>query len=198
MIDSKLYFQRCFRPATRALARAGVTANQVTLTSLTLSLAAGAVVAWSPEARWLLLLIPCVLLLRLTCNHIDGMLAREHGMATHWGAVLNEVADTLCDAALYLPLAAVPGVSPWLVVPAVTLGILVEMAGVTALTVGAGRRNDGPMAKKPRGVVFGAVALALGLGAAPGLWLDGVLTAMLPLLALTIARRMSQAVKQVS
>ncbi|MEE8534327.1 MAG: CDP-alcohol phosphatidyltransferase family protein [Alphaproteobacteria bacterium] len=198
MFDSKPFFQRCFRPVTRTLARADVSANQVTLAALALSLAVGAVVAWSPEAHWPLLLVPCVLVLRLACNHIDGMLAREHGTATPWGGVLNEIADTLCDAALYLPLAAVPGVSPWLVVPAVMLGIVVEMTGVTALVIGASRRQDGPLGKKPRGVVFGAVALALGLGVAPGAWLDAVLAGVSALSALTIARRMSQAVRQVS
>lgn len=196
--DTKPHFQRLLRPATRLAAAAGVTANQVTTATIALSLAAGAAVALWPEARWPLLLVPCVLLVRVAFNHIDGMLACEHAMKTPLGAILNEIADVVSDAALYLPLATVPGVSAWLVVPAVALGLIAEMTGVAAIRIGAERREDGPLAKKPRGLVFGGAALALGLGAAPGRWLDAVLAATLLLLLLTIARRVDRAVKQAS
>ena len=83
-------------------------------------------------------------------------------------------------------------------VPAVLLAVISEMAGVAALVVGADRRNDGPMAKKPRGLVFGAIALALALGPPPIVWLDAVLAAMLPLLVLTVGIRVGKALKQVS
>jgi CDP-diacylglycerol--glycerol-3-phosphate 3-phosphatidyltransferase len=196
--DTKPLFQRLLRPATRVAAAAGVTANQVTTATIVLSLAAGTIVALRPDARWPLLLVPCVLVVRVAFNHIDGMLACEHGMKTPLGAILNEIADVVSDAALYLPLAAVPGVSAWLVVPAVVLGLISEMTGVVAIRIGAERREDGPLAKKPRGLVFGAAALALGLGAAPGPWLDVVLAATLLLLLLTIANRVDHALKQAS
>ena len=41
------------------------------------------------------------------------MLAREHHMASRLGAVLNELTDVISDAALYLPLAVVPGFNPF-------------------------------------------------------------------------------------
>ncbi len=198
VFDSKPFFQKPLRPATRALARVGVTANQVTLTTIVLSIPAGTLL-WSwPDARWPLLLIPFVLLVRLACNHIDGMLAREHEMQSHVGAILNELADVVSDAALYLPFAAVPGVSPWLVVLVVVLAVISEMTGVVATQIGADRRGDGPMAKKPRGVVFGAIALALGVGATPGVWVDSVLSATLVLQFLTIGNRIGKALKQVA
>lgn len=192
------FFQKHLRPATRVLARAGVTANQITITTAVVSLAAGTTVLLWPGARWPLLLVPCALLVRLACNHIDGMLAREHGMQTPAGAILNELADVVADAALYLPLAAVPAVSAWLVVPVVLLAVISEMTGVVATQIGAERRNDGPMAKKPRGVVFGTIALALGLGATPGAWLDVVLGAMLVLLIFTVGNRAHKALEQVA
>jgi len=196
--DSKPYFQRLLRPTTRGLARAGVTANQVTVATITLSLAAGAAVALWPERRWPLLIVPCALLARLAFNHIDGMLAREHGMKTPLGGMINELGDAICDAALYLPLAAVPGVSPWLVVPAAFLGLLSEMTGLSALAIAAERRFDGPLAKKPRGVLFGVAALVLGLGVAPGPWLDLVLLGVIVLSAATVLNRGRRALERVS
>ena len=194
--DSKPLFQKWLRPATRLLARAGVTANQVTATTIVLSLAAGATVLAWPGARWPLLLVPCVLLARVALNHIDGLLACEHGMKTRLGAILNELADVVSDAALYLPLATVAGVSARLVVPVVVLAVISEMTGVVATRIGADRREDGPMAKKPRGAVLGGAALAMGLGVAPGPWLDGVLAVTLLLLLVTIVNRAGNALRQ--
>ena len=44
--DLKPAFQNLLRPVTRGLYRAGVTANQVTLAALLLSMATGAWLAW--------------------------------------------------------------------------------------------------------------------------------------------------------
>ena len=194
--DSKPFFQQILRPATRVAAAAGVRPNQVTVTTILLSLTVGALVLFRGDDRWPLLLIPCVLLVRVVFNHVDGMLACEHDMKTPVGAILNEIADVVSDAALYLPLAAVPGVPAWLVISVVVLGLITEMAGLAAIRIGAERREDGPMGKKPRGLVFGGAALALGLGMTPGPWLGAALAATIPLLLLTIANRVTRAVKQ--
>lgn len=195
-VDSKPFFQKLLRPATRVAAAAGITPNQVTAATMILSLAAGAMVLLRPEAPWALLLIPGALMLRVAFNHIDGMLACEHAMKTRLGAILNELADVVSDAALYLPLAAVPGTPAALLVAAVMLGVIAEMTGVVAMQIGADRRQDGPLAKKPRGLVFGGSALAMGLGVAPGAWLDAVLLAALALLLLTIVNRVTGALEQ--
>ena len=196
MSHTKAFFQRQFRPVAGRFADAGVTANQLTITAGLLPCAAGATVIATPGAQWPLLLIPLVLLVRLPCNHIDGILAREHGMATPLGAILNDLIDVVSDVMLYLPLALVPGVTPQLLIPAVVLGVLSEMAGVLGQAAGAERRHDGPLWKFPRGVAYGAIALALGLGAAPGLWLDTLLVILLFLSALTIANRVQGALGQ--
>ena len=63
----------------------------MTLAALLLSLAHGAWLALMPGSRWPLLLLPVTLFLRMALNAIDGMLAREHGMKSAAGAVLNEL-----------------------------------------------------------------------------------------------------------
>ncbi len=91
--DLKPRFQALLRPITRGLAAAGVTANQVTVAAAVLSIAVGACIAISPERRWPLLLVPPFLFVRMALNAVDGMLAREHGMKSPLGAVLNELGD---------------------------------------------------------------------------------------------------------
>ncbi len=194
--DLKPAFQDLLRPVTRLLARIGITPNQVTVAAMVLSFAVGGVVLWWHRTRWVLLLIPLALLVRMALNAIDGMLAREHHLTSKLGAILNEVGDVLSDMALYLPFAALPGVSGVLVVPVVLLAMVSEMTGVLAVQIGAQRRYDGPMGKSDRAVVFGLLAMMLGFGAQPGRWLDVVLVFILALLVLTIFNRAHQALKE--
>lgn len=194
--DLKPRFQALLRPLTRWLAGAGVTANQVTVFAALLSAAAGLVVCLRPAARWPLLLIPGVLFARMALNAIDGMLAREHGQKSRLGAVLNELGDVVADAALYLPLAAVPGVSPPLVVAIVLLAVIAEMAGVVGVQIGASRRYDGPMGKSDRAFAFGLLALLLGLGVAPGRWTTALLALVALLASLTIINRSRRALAE--
>lgn len=190
-------FQNLLRPLCRALADRGITANQVTVAALLLSLATGLTIWLSGGARWSLALLPIVLLVRMALNAIDGMLAREHGMQSALGAILNELGDVLSDSALYLPLAVVPGLAPTLLVLVVILSIVSEMTGVVAVLIGAQRRYDGPMGKSDRAFAFGLLALLLTVDIPTGIWLHMMLAAVLSLLALTIFNRASRALTEV-
>ena len=170
--DLKPAFQNLLRPVCKAFARMGVTANQVTLAALLISIAVGATFAAYPTARWAALLIPIWLFLRMALNAIDGMLAREHQMQSSLGGILNELSDVASDAALYLPFAFVPGISPELIVLIVLLSVFTEMAGVVAVQIGASRRYDGPMGKSDRAFVFGLLGLLLAIGVDPGNWVN--------------------------
>ncbi len=192
--DLKPAFQARLRPLVRRLA---ATANQVTVAALFLSVAAGALVWCYPQSHWPLLLIPPVLFVRMALNAIDGMLAREHGMKSPLGAILNELGDVLADAALYLPFAALAGAPAGWIVIAVVLAVTSEMAGVVAVQIGASRRYDGPLGKSDRAFVIGAVALALGLGVPVGVWLDWTFIAVAGLLAITIANRARRALMEI-
>lgn len=189
-------FQNLLRPLVRALARTGVTPNQVTVAALLLSAANGAAVAAYSEQRWPLLLLAPVLFVRMALNAIDGMLANEHGMKTRLGAMLNELGDVAADAALYLPLALVPGFPPALVVSTVVLAVISEMAGVMGVQIGASRRYDGPSGKSDRAFAFGAMGLLVGLGVPTGWWITLVLGVLVALLALTIINRARNALRE--
>ncbi|TWU06774.1 Inner membrane protein YnbA [Symmachiella macrocystis] len=195
--DLKPRFQALLRPITRGLAAAGVTANQVTVAAAVLSIAVGACIALYPERRWPLLLVPPFLFVRMALNAVDGMLAREHGMKSPLGAILNELGDVIADAALYLPFALVPGVHPVLVVLVVIEGIISEMTGVVAVQIGSERRYDGPLGKSDRAFLFGFIGLLLGCGVETGRWLDGLLVVAIVLLMLTIVNRARRGLAEV-
>jgi CDP-diacylglycerol--glycerol-3-phosphate 3-phosphatidyltransferase len=194
--DIKPAFQNLLRPLTRSLASAGVTANQVTVAAAVLSAVVGACIWCWPVSRWPLLVLPAFLFVRMALNAIDGMLAREHHMKSRLGAVLNEIGDVLADTALYLPLAIVPGFSPWLMVIVTVLAIVSEMTGVVAVQIGATRRYDGPLGKSDRAFVFGLISLLLGLGVPGWSWVPWVQLAVIALLALTIVRRARRALAE--
>jgi CDP-diacylglycerol--glycerol-3-phosphate 3-phosphatidyltransferase len=196
--DIKPAFQNLLRPITRALAGAGITANQVTLAAAVLSCAVGACIAFFPGARWPLLVVPAFLFVRMALNAIDGMLAREHGMKSRLGAVLNEIGDVVSDSALYLPLAAVGAFNGLLIVLAVVLAIISEMTGVVAIQIGATRRYDGPMGKSDRAFVFGALGLYVSLGWPLPAWGGWLMPMLAALVAWTIANRIRRALAEAS
>lgn len=190
-------FQALLRPLVNWLANLGVSANQVTIAALLLSFMVGAAIAGYPSDRWPLLLMPVVLFARMALNAIDGMLAREHHMQSALGGILNELGDLLADAALYLPLALVPGVSVEWVVSTVILAMVSEMAGVIAVQIGATRRYDGPMGKSDRAFVVGLTCLLLGLGWISAQWFNYALMVVVLLLILTIINRARRALAEV-
>jgi CDP-diacylglycerol--glycerol-3-phosphate 3-phosphatidyltransferase len=164
-------------------------ANEVTLAGLLLSAFGGLLIVLAPRASWPLILLPVILVLRTGMKTLDELLAREQGLRNELKASMNELADVLSDAVLYLPLAAVPLMPPRLVTVAVVLGVVAEMAGVVAAQLGGRRRYDGPMGMGERAVTFGGIALLLGLGAGNGPWLDIIMLVMIGLIALTMMNR---------
>ena len=195
--DLKPKFQALLRPMAARLVRAGVAANGVTLAALILSLGQGAATALWPGSRWPLLLLPVTLFVRMALNAIDGLMAKEHGQKSRAGALLNELSDVISDAALYLPFALIAGVNAPLVVLVVAASLVAEMAGVLGPTIGASRRYDGPFGKSDRAFGFGALAVLLGLGLAPGLWTTLILAVMLALAVLTMWNRATHALGEV-
>jgi CDP-diacylglycerol---glycerol-3-phosphate 3-phosphatidyltransferase len=180
--------QNLLRPIVPWLAKLGVTPNQVTIFTTCLAFGCGGLILWNNS---FLFLVPFLMAIRATLNVIDGMLAREHQMKTTLGGILNELADVIFDAAIYLPFGLLPGVSGYLVAIVVVLSIISEMTGLLGLTVGSQRQYDGPMYKTDRGVMFSIIAVLFGLGIFPNPWLDLVWTGLIGLSILTIFNRIN-------
>jgi CDP-diacylglycerol--glycerol-3-phosphate 3-phosphatidyltransferase len=185
----KPQFQRLLRPFVKWLAGVGIRANQVTLFSCMLSVAFGLLLLTSQDPH-LFVLLPAVLLVRMTLNAADGMLAREFGQETKLGVYLNELTDVVSDTFLYLPFAHLRGFSPFWVWNVVVLAVISEMAGTVAVMAGASRRYDGPLGKSDRALVFGAVGLWAGLaGGLPAPVASLILKIAVILLAVTVVNR---------
>lgn len=182
-------FQALLRPLTTALARAGVTANQVTVAAAVVSVALGLLLVVRGDDRALFLLVPLWMFLRMAFNAIDGMLAREFGQKSRLGAYLNELTDVISDSALYLPFALVPPFSPLWTGTVIVLAVISEYAGVLGPMVGATRRYDGPMGKSDRAFLFGALGLWLGLAGSVPEWVGYVMPIMAVALVATIVNR---------
>lgn len=154
-------FQALLRPIAGRLAHLGVTANQVTIAAVVLSLGYGAAIVITVGAAGVLLALPAVLFLRMGLNAVDGMIAREHGQASRLGLFLNEIGDVVADAAIYLPLALAlaPGFGLLAGLMAVAFAAA-ELAGVLVRAAGGERRYDGPFGKSDRAAYFAALAVA--------------------------------------
>lgn len=185
-------FQQLLRPLTNGLAKAGVTANQVTVFAMLLSIATGAVILWQQSLVWFYLL-PVVLFVRMALNAIDGMLAREHNQKSKLGAYLNELGDVVSDVALLLPLFMVPNISPWLIGAFIFMAVLVEFVGVIAPMVGKERQYQGPMGKSDRALVLGLLGIVLPLWPAVSSYLNYVLMGVVALSVLTMINRIKAA-----
>lgn len=188
-------FQALLRPQVSQLARAGVTANQVTLAACAVSvvLGVGVYAAGAPPAA--LALLPLWQLLRMACNAVDGLLAREHGQASRLGALLNELTDVVADAALALPLVLVAPLQPLAVGLFILLSALSEMAGALGPTVGASRRYDGPLGKSDRAACVGVLALWAACVPLPA-WLWLAMPVLCVLTAWTVVNRVRQALTE--
>jgi CDP-diacylglycerol---glycerol-3-phosphate 3-phosphatidyltransferase len=145
-------FQNLLRPAVRVLARAGITANSITLAAVAGSVLAGIAAAQGAWA-WLPLWLP----LRMALNAMDGMLAREHGQASRVGAWLNEAGDLVADAALTMPLA-------WTIGLPSALAMVIAAWAVEWASMGDVRRWHGPFGKSDRAVFLGVSGAWLALG----------------------------------
>jgi len=185
-------FQQLLRPITNGLAKAGVTANQVTVFAMLLSIAAGSVIVWQQDVVWFYLL-PVVLFVRMALNAIDGMLAREHNQKSKLGAYLNELGDVVSDVALLLPLFILPSVSLWLIGAFIFMAMIVEFVGVIGPMVGKERQYQGPMGKSDRALVIGILGILLPLWPLLTVYVDYLLMALIALSVVTMINRIKAA-----
>lgn len=176
----KSQFQDQLRPISDTLAGQGVTANQVTVSAVLLSVGTAYVIA-KPAAKnqALWLLMPSSLFVRMALNAIDGMMAREHGQASKLGAVLNELGDIIADTALLASLlphidnqetpAGLINIAENLshsqrhIVGLIGLSIGTELLGIASHTALGTRANHGPLGKSDRAFLLGVLGTLVGV-----------------------------------
>lgn len=192
----KPWLRRALMPVASVLARHGVTANQITVLSIVVSVALGACLALVPGKPVLLALVPLWLVARTVLASLDGTLAVCFGQKSRIGGFLNEAGDIASDVALYAPLALVSPFTAQHVALVLSLAVAVELAGLCSGWLGAGRRCEGPFGKADRAIAFGAINLWFAVQGS----LPAAASVFMPIFAalaiLTFANRLRYAVHQ--
>lgn len=188
----KAKFQNILRPQCIKLAEKGVTANQVTLAAIALSLLYGALLCLNWSVLWLLL--PLILFMRMALNAIDGMLAREHNMKSKLGMALNELGDVISDAALFVPFMFFAPQASWAIGFFIFIAALSEMCGLTAYMMSSERRYDGPMGKSDRAAATGLMGFLIGLGYLDPQWIVWIFIILTMLTAWSCFNRIKNAI----
>lgn len=181
-------FQDLLRPLVGGLAKCGVTANQVTVAAMVISVVVGAWLSIAENRAWFWLL-PLWLFIRMALNAIDGMLAREFHQQSALGAYLNELGDLVSDVALFVPFVwIVPFQAHWIGL-IIILALLTEFAGLLGSSIGASRRYDGPMGKSDRALFFSILGGWLAADGFLPQWMVWLQPLLIILLLLTIFNR---------
>jgi len=152
MYTIKPFYQKLFR----RLAGNWMTPNMATGFGILFSLIVGCAFILGGGAPQLgiashalfLIVVPIGLAFRMGANALDGMLAREKGLASPLGAVLNEVTDVVNDVICYAPLWLVPDVPRIVLLAFLLLIFFAEFSGLLGQAVAGQRRYDGPLGGK--------------------------------------------------
>ena len=157
----KSLLRRAVRPVAGRLYEAGVTANQVTSTSLIGSVLVGALLCRFADHSSSFAILPAWLVARTAFAAIDGTLAVEFGQKSRLGGVLNEVGDVVSDIALFLPLVFVPPFSGASIALVVCFAAMSEFVGMAGTMLSGTRRLEGSLGKVDRSIVLALVAIAI-------------------------------------
>ena len=154
----------------RALARAGVRPNQVSVASIVFAAIAGGayclagmVADWS-ASLWLVVAAAGIQL-RLLCNLLDGLLAIEGGMKSKTGDLFNEMPDRVADVFILLGAGVALRDYSWgltLGWSAALLAVLTAYVRLLGGSLGLPQDFGGPMAKQHRmfALTVGSLAAA--------------------------------------
>jgi CDP-diacylglycerol--glycerol-3-phosphate 3-phosphatidyltransferase len=168
-VVSRAGVARAVDPVARALVRAGITPNTVTVLG-TIGVLVGAI-GFGARGH----LIVGVIVVTLSCftDMIDGSMARIKGVSSKFGALLDSSMDRVADAAIFGVVAYLYAVrdQPRVVAAAVlalALGQVVSYVKARAEGLGA-TCNVGLVERTERLIIVGVGGLLTGLGVEPAL-----------------------------
>jgi len=152
-------FQQLLMPILTFLHRRKITATQITMGSVVLSLLIAVMFWYADRMPILFLALPIGLFMRMAFNALDGMMARLFNQMSKKGEVLNEVGDILSDVMIFFPLLKFHSESLYLVVGFIVLSVINEFCGLIGKVVANDRRYDGPMGKSDRALLLGVYGI---------------------------------------
>lgn len=152
-------FQQLLKPVLLKLHAAGISANQITIGSILLSLIIGLLFWISDSNNFLFLSLPIGLFIRMALNALDGMMARMYNQQSKLGEVLNELGDIVSDLFIYFPLVKFEFSNLYLIIAFLCLSLINEFSGLLGKVISGQRRYDGPMGKSDRAFLIGVYGL---------------------------------------
>lgn len=159
--EIKPKFQQLLMPIVDWMRKIGMTPNQVTILALVLSILTGIILSIFHENKWIYILMPIVMFVRMALNAIDGVMAKKYQMKSHLGLLLNELGDVISDLFLFIPFVFIAEDYGIGIMLFISLSIISEMAGVTVRVIGSSRRYDGPMGKSDRAFIVGFISFLI-------------------------------------
>jgi len=159
--EIKPKFQQLLMPIVDWMRKIGMTPNQVTILALVLSIVTGIILSIFHENKWIYILMPIVMFVRMALNAIDGVMAKKYQMKSHLGLLLNELGDVISDLFLFIPFVLIAEDYGIGIMLFISLSIISEMAGVTVRVIGSSRRYDGPMGKSDRAFIVGFISFLI-------------------------------------
>lgn len=157
-------FQQLLNPILLFLNKCNITANQITISSIILSVIIGFLFWNADSSKWFFLSLPIGLLLRMALNALDGMMARRFNQTSKLGEVLNEVGDIISDVIVFFPLLKFQPESLYLIIVFIILSVINEFSGLLGKAIGGERRYEGPMGKSDRALLLGIYGLIMFFG----------------------------------
>ncbi|KTT79275.1 CDP-alcohol phosphatidyltransferase family protein [Staphylococcus sciuri] len=159
--EIKPEFQQLLMPIVDWMRKIGMTPNQVTILALLLSIVTGIILSIFHDNKWIFILMPIVMFVRMALNAIDGVMAKKYQMKSHLGLLLNELGDVISDLFLFIPFVFIAEDYGIGIMLFISLSIISEMAGVTVQVIGSSRRYDGPMGKSDRAFIVGFISFLI-------------------------------------
>ncbi|QDP84935.1 CDP-alcohol phosphatidyltransferase family protein [Chryseobacterium sp. SNU WT5] len=189
-------FQQLLNPVLLFLHKRKVTANQITIASIILSMIIG-ILFWNADSyNWFFLSLPIGLLLRMALNALDGMMARKFNQMSKLGEVLNEVGDIVSDVIIFFPLLKFQPDSLYLVVAFIVLSVINEFSGLLGKVIGEDRRYEGPMGKSDRALLLGVYGIVTFIGVHISSYSNYIFGAVILLLLISTFTRLKKALNE--
>jgi CDP-diacylglycerol--glycerol-3-phosphate 3-phosphatidyltransferase len=148
--STKSKWQRALRPVVTLSVRNRIHPDVFTYSALILSLVAAFALFRAGSNHAWLWSVPLCVLARLLLNLMDGLVARELGLAGVWGEVKNEFGDRVADTAIFLSLGWGGYADVRLATLALALILCASYLGILGKAVGGPRVYDGVFGKGDR------------------------------------------------
>lgn len=157
--STKSKWQQALRPLVVFCAAKRIHPDVFTYGALALSAAAGwGLYSAGTNRLWLWLVAPCVLL-RLLFNLMDGLVARETGMADAWGEAKNEFGDRIADILVFAGLLFSSYTDARLAGLVLALVLVVSYLGILGKALGGARVYGGLFGKGDRMILLALFSL---------------------------------------